>query len=440
LGGTFSTARTTVAGHADVPVLPEPLHLGETNDMDNGGNLSNSGVTDTTILLASVPNGPALTVANVHFSGADGAATYGSAGVNDGNSGGHGLLGIGGASLSTGSSSFNDGGHGVQANGGSSAGTSTAAFGGDGVEGTGGSSSVSAQRHGAGLRGRGTGVFGQQGAGVVGETTSSIHAAVAGINQGSSFGVYGTSGGVGIRGVSFGNTSAGVEGVASGSGPGVWGFTSSGHAVLGNSTTGNGGVFAGKTGVTTTGSPNALVANGNLTCTGTGHFNGGIVVGSRLADGELRASYAVISPDSLVEDVGSARLVGGRARVELDPAFAAAAGGVGTFQVFLTPGGACGGLFVAGKSATHFEVGELNGGASTVDFDYRVVAKRGGVHARQRFARMVEPEPVSVPEMANVPRSFDDIRWMTRFDKVGRAGVARDPLSTTPTAHPPRPR
>jgi len=44
----------------------------------------------------------------------------------------------------------------------------------------------------------------------------------------------------------------------------------------------------------------------------------------------------------------------------------------------LTPLGDCNGLYVADKTATGFEVRESGGGASSVGFDYRIVAKRTG--------------------------------------------------------------
>jgi hypothetical protein len=46
--------------------------------------------------------------------------------------------------------------------------------------------------------------------------------------------------------------------------------------------------------------------------------------------------------------------------------------------VFLTPNGDSEGLYVAGKTATGFEVREQGGGTSNISFDYRIVAKRRG--------------------------------------------------------------
>jgi hypothetical protein len=76
-----------------------------------------------------------------------------------------------------------------------------------------------------------------------------------------------------------------------------------------------------------------------------------------------------------LEDVGSAPLKSGVARVQLDSAYAQALAG-NVYYVFLTPEGDCKGLYVARKSATGFELRELGGGRASLDFDYRVVGHR----------------------------------------------------------------
>jgi hypothetical protein len=421
VGVGVGTARGALAGHGAGETGDAPLHVGGVNDTDGDADQSTTGILASTVLVASATS--ALEVRNLHAGGFPGMVSAGSDVPSFATYGGEGIVAFGGAYSGTTNHSACDGGSGLRSVGGFTASPNAAAYGGDGVNGVGGTATAAA-RHGAGVRGQGAGSPGSQAVGVVGETNSFISPAVAGINSGGNLGVLGTSGGTGIRGVSFGSTSAGVEGVAGGSGPGVWGFTASGHAVLGNSTTGNGGVFSGKTGVTTTGSPNALVANGNVHCTGTGKFIGGIIVAGRGADGGLRATYGMTSPDQMVEDFGRARLVNGHARVELDPAFATLLAGGAEYAVFPVPNGDCNGLYISGKSADGFEVRELRGGANSLDFDYRVVAKRAGTQAA-RFARVVEPEAVTIPAMVDVPRSFADVAHLTRFDKHDRPDKSR---------------
>jgi hypothetical protein len=412
MGGGVGAARAALAAHGAGETGVAPLHVGAFNDA-GGTNSVSSGIVNTTFLIGDV-GGVLLRVINLHEDGMGGIAVSGSHTATNGRAGGFGLAAFGGGHTSAGGSSGNIGGHGVEGTGGACNGTSPQAFAGDGVRGE-GANGFTSTRDGAGVRG----IHFGGGPGVIGHTNSSVHAGVTGVNGGSNFGVYGSSfTGVGVRGVSFGATAAGVEGVAGGSGPGVWGFTSSGHAVLGNSSTGNGGVFAGKTGVTTTGSPNALVANGNVHCTGAGKFIGGIIVATRSTGGDLQATYGVTSPDAVVADFGRARLVNGSARVELDPAFAALVGSA-DYAVFPVAGGNCNGLYVTNRSPSAFELREFNNGTSTVDVDYRVVAKRAGTQAA-RFARVVEPETIAIPTMADVPRSFADLAHLTRFDKPER--------------------
>jgi hypothetical protein len=205
--------------------------------------------------------------------------------------------------------------------------------------------------------------------------------------------------------------------------------------VLGNSTSGNGGVFSSSSGYalsaqTTTGAVGLFVkgnvfsvqAQGNLTCTGSGDFDGGIVVASRMADGSRRATSAVTSPDAVVEDFGRARLVNGAARVELDRQFASLIN-TADYAVFPVPRGDCKGLYLASQSATGFEIRELQAGSSSIDFDYRIVAKRTGTAALARFAKVDEPPPPPrFPEMPELPTPESTSRTPASPSSAPRSG------------------
>jgi hypothetical protein len=221
----ISGARAALAAHDAAAPANDALHVGALNDQDDDALNDNTGITSGTTLVANA-GGSALEVINVHTTGADGIRGQGSTATHNGFRAGWGLVGQGGAHSSGGLSSTNDGGFGVRALGGNTNGKDASAFAGDGLYGRGGTAPEVA-RHGAGVRGVGSGSGPNQGPGVIGESYSVDHPAIAGNNRGGHFGVYGTSGGVGVRGVSFGAASAGIEGVAGGSGPGVWGFTSS---------------------------------------------------------------------------------------------------------------------------------------------------------------------------------------------------------------------
>jgi hypothetical protein len=474
--GLAQPATPAYAGHNEAD-----LGIGIDNPAD-AALTPTAAATTTTLLRTAVGDGDGLRVAQQADINGYAIAGLGSAGATGTFSGGQGVKAGGGPLTGGTPGSARSGGNGMLAFGGSG---DTFGNGGQGIQVTGGSSTAFAPGPGISSQGGhnlasasaigGTGVVGRGGSsdgdddtgigvhgssdthnGVEGEskTTVSTRGAVKGTNLSSGFGVYGqSSGGVGMRGVSFGAVSAGVEGVASGSGPGVWGFTSSGHAVLGNSTSGNGGVFSSSTGYgvsvqSTTGGVGvyskvgatkfAFVGEGKLTCTGTGHFDGGVVVSSRMADGSLRATAAVTSPETLVEDVGRARLVNGSARVELDRQFASLII-TADYAVFPVPNGDCKGLYVASKSASSFEVRELQSGTSSIDFDYRIVAKRTGTAALARFAKVDEPPPPPrFPEMPERPRPES----VTRAERPTSQPTRSSNGSSVgaPNGSPPRPR
>jgi hypothetical protein len=119
---------------------------------------------------------------------------------------------------------------------------------------------------------------------------------------------------------------------------------------------------------------------GNLNCSGAKHAVVPIDGGKRKV-----ALSAIESPMNWFEDVGSARLVKGVAVVTLDSDFIQTVNTEIDYKVFPVPNGDCNGLYVTNKTATSFEVRELGGGASSVVFDYRIMALRRK-YENERFA------------------------------------------------------
>ncbi len=97
-----------------------------------------------------------------------------------------------------------------------------------------------------------------------------------------------------------------------------------------------------------------------------------------LKNGKMVKVYSQESPQVWFEDFGSAKLVGGVATVKLESKFAQLVDTKVPYHVFLTPDGDCPGLYVAQKDRNSFEVREVNGGHSNVEFDYRISALRNG--------------------------------------------------------------
>jgi hypothetical protein len=118
-----------------------------------------------------------------------------------------------------------------------------------------------------------------------------------------------------------------------------------------------------------------VFASGNLVCTGTKS------AAVPLKNGRMAALYAVEAPENWFEDFGSGKLVDGVAMVALDPAYSQTVNVNVSYHVFVTPKGDCEGLYVAKETPAGFEVHELRGGKSNVDFDYRIVALRKGYEA-----------------------------------------------------------
>src|SRR5271157_2577030 len=113
---------------------------------------------------------------------------------------------------------------------------------------------------------------------------------------------------------------------------------------------------------------------GNLFCTGV------LGAAAKVAGNQKVGVYTVQSSENWVEDFGAGKLSGGVATVELEPRFGQAVTAA-NYHVFLTPAGDCQGLYITKRTATSFEVHELQGGKSNVEFDYRIVAHRTGFEA-----------------------------------------------------------
>ncbi|MBN1424961.1 hypothetical protein JXA88_10425 [Candidatus Fermentibacteria bacterium] len=123
---------------------------------------------------------------------------------------------------------------------------------------------------------------------------------------------------------------------------------------------------------------------------GYGVYYIGGIGGSGLMRNMIRTSHGTTALDVMtaagnwVEDFGAGRLENGRAHVPLDPLFleTVRSDEAHPMKVFVQLSGPCNGVYVE-KGTTWFEVVELNGGASSVSFDYRVVAEKRGFEGRR---------------------------------------------------------
>lgn len=132
--------------------------------------------------------------------------------------------------------------------------------------------------------------------------------------------------------------------------------------------------------------------HGNLT-----HF-----LGTRT--GDVTQSYTPTAASPTIEDNGTARLVNGIATVVLDPAFAHSIDIHRAYQVMLTADGDTRGLYTSVKTPTSFTVREMQGGRSTLDFDYHIYAPSIG-QADVRMREMTRAQAAAAgPSAVPIPR------------------------------------
>lgn len=271
------------------------------------------------------------------------------------------------------------------------------------------------------------GVFGNSGhgvAGVFGRSSNSLGVAgrsidsvgVAGFSE-TTIGVFGEAE---PRGLSEKpRTPFGVLGRSQQAiGRGVVGVSRDGIAVGADTTTGFAGVFQGE-----------VVVRGNFTV-----FTGAKSAAVQHPDGSHRRLYALESPESWFEDFGRGEIVDGRAQIDLDPDFAALVLS-DSYHVFLTPEGESNGLYVQSRTPRGFVVQEQQRGTSSLEFSYRVVAKRKDIPG-ERLAKVevpprvmgadivvAIPEPPELPAQPEPLERADDPKTVSPDDRFGKDAV-----------------
>ncbi|SFW33530.1 Outer membrane protein OmpA [Chitinophaga sancti] len=120
--------------------------------------------------------------------------------------------------------------------------------------------------------------------------------------------------------------------------------------------------------------------------------------------GTRRLLYCPEAPEVLFQDYGTGELTNGKAHIDLDKLLTQhiLVDAKHPLKVFIQLEGDCNGVFVTNKSATGFDVKELQNGASNVSFTWQIVASRANEisatgselnYADQRFAEAPGPLP-----------------------------------------------
>jgi hypothetical protein len=93
---------------------------------------------------------------------------------------------------------------------------------------------------------------------------------------------------------------------------------------------------------------------------------------------EWRGLYCVESTELWFEDFGYGTLAGGSVTIQLDDIFTQTVNTKLPYHIFITPYGESKPLYVTNKTANSFTVVESGSGNSSIEFSYRIVAKRLG--------------------------------------------------------------
>ncbi|MFN8525254.1 MAG: hypothetical protein U0821_19330 [Chloroflexota bacterium] len=363
LGAVAALARQPETAHAAHQL--EDIGIGITNPT------SGAAPTTSTILTTST-SGSGFYVQQVDNAVGTAISGYGGSNTASGN-GGRGMYAQGG-DLYGGSGTGRTGGVGVHGQGGTGF-----TFGSGGIGGrfVGGSSESTAgpgvvasggQNHGSALAVGGTGVTGLGGFGGNNVTRT----------------------GIGVLGQS--TSAEGVRGEST-TGPGTLGVSSNGVGLFAVSHT-NWGLYSQ--------SPNyAGVFQGSVYIAGGLKLLGGFLTAVKHPDGSTRAAHGVTSAEPLIEDVGRARLANGAAHVDLDPSFAALIQSA-DYDVFPVAYADSRGLYVTNRTASGFDVREQQAGTSTLDFGYRVVARRRDAD-RSRLAKLDHLDPLPDVKPTEMP-------------------------------------
>lgn len=248
-----------------------------------------------------------------------------------------------------------------------------------------------------GVIGSNTGTAIPIGSGVCGARSGTNLAGVIGVNGSSGYGVYGLSDAfVGVAGHSESGT--GNRGTSV-SGWGAFGKSNGNYGVVAQTTANNKAALLAQS--LAAGTKVAGLFKGNVRVEGNFQVTGAKNAAVEMADGTLALMYCQESPEPFFEDFGRGKLVNGVAEILLEGEFASLVK-LENYMVFLTPEGDTHGLFVSKRGEHGFEVRETRGGNGSLEFTYRLVAKRKDIPG-ERLARVERMEEIDVAEFEPAP-------------------------------------
>ena len=307
------------------------------------------------------------------FSTGTGYAVYGQ---NTGT--GNAINGIATAATTTGvrGANTNASGTGIFGAGNNQAATYLVSGSGGAFTGTTGAFGFSSSSAGAGIHGRNSNI---NGIGVYGEST----AAASGTSTGTGvLGVTNQYAGSGVEGGNYNTTGTGVVGWGNGLGGNIMN-TGSGVAATGNLQA----IYAK---YMSTGIGQAIIAQDNYGAQWYVGYWTGSAYRKILGNGtvstvvkDLNNQNVVMNcpetPENLLMDYGIGKLSNGKAHIDIDPILSKniLVNDKHPLKVFIQLEGDCNGVYVTNKSASGFDIIELQSGTSSVSFSYNIVATMG---------------------------------------------------------------
>lgn len=109
-------------------------------------------------------------------------------------------------------------------------------------------------------------------------------------------------------------------------------------------------------------------------------------------NGKPATLHAIETPEFYFQDFGQAQLVNGRAHITIDPILAKniTISDKHPLRVFVQLEGDCKGVYVTNKTATGFDVVELNGGNSNVTFQWSITCNVADIMIGDRMAKFAD--------------------------------------------------
>jgi len=240
----------------------------------------------------------------------------------------------------------------------------------------------------------GIGVQGQGGSGigVLSDSYGSTSIFADNLANGNAVEAHGGGSGASYYAYPFGGGPAGYFDATANSGYGTITYSAGAPAQWAYNSNGNGNdTYGSYIGVIARSSTYPFVATdsgGNdlffIDVAGNVFYHGGLFQFAHTRGGGSAIAYGDASTSPTLDDNGTAQLVNGVATVRLDSTFASAIDSSRPYQVMLTPDGDTRGLFVASKTSQGFVVREVQGGRSSISFDYHIYAPQLG-HANDRM-------------------------------------------------------